>query len=105
MAVSAGAALPQKSALRPRRRRADGKNIQGETDMGMVMIKCPTSGRAIATGMEADRAGFGRSPVFFARTFCAICKSNHEWFAKEAWVHEVDGKRQASRPAHALEPA
>jgi len=73
--------------------------------MGMVMIKCPTSGRAIATGMEADRAGFSRSPVFFARTFCAICKSSHEWFAKEAWVHEVDGKRQASRDAHALEPA
>jgi hypothetical protein len=73
--------------------------------MGVVMIKCPASGRAIATGMEADREGFSRSPVFFARTFCAICKSSHEWFAKEAWVHEVDGRRRASRPAHALEPA
>jgi hypothetical protein len=73
--------------------------------MGMVMIKCPASGRAIATGMEADRAGFSRSPVFFARTFCGICKSSHEWFAKEAWVHEINGKRPASRPARALEPA
>jgi len=73
--------------------------------MGIVMIKCPGSGRAIATGMEADREGFSRSPVFFARTFCAICKSSHEWFAREAWVHEADEKRNAPRPALALEPA
>jgi hypothetical protein len=55
--------------------------------------------------MEADREGFSRSPVFFARTFCAICKSSHEWFAKEAWVHDVDGKRRAPRPTRILEPA
>ena len=73
--------------------------------MGMVMINCPASGRAIATGMEADREGFGRTPVFFARSFCAICRSSHEWFAKEAWVHEVDDKRSATRRACTLEPA
>lgn len=73
--------------------------------MGMVMIKCPASGRAIATGMEADREGFSRTPVFFARTFCAICRSSHEWFAKEAWVHEVSEKRSAPRRERTLEPA
>ena len=73
--------------------------------MGMVMIKCPASGRAIATGMEADREGFSRSPVFFARTFCAICRSSHEWFAMEAWVHDVAEKRRAQRHARTLEPA
>jgi hypothetical protein len=73
--------------------------------MGIVMIKCPESGRAIATGMEADRDRFSRSPVFFGRTFCAICKSSHEWFAREAWVHEVDEKRNAPRAALALQPA
>jgi hypothetical protein len=73
--------------------------------MGAVMIKCPESGRAIATGMEADRERFRRSPVFFARTFCAICKSSHEWFAKEAWVRELDEKRHAPKAALALEPA
>ena len=73
--------------------------------MGMVMIRCPASGRAIATGMEADREGFGRTPVFFARTFCAVCKSSHEWFAREAWVHAADAKRTASRTALAPQPA
>jgi hypothetical protein len=73
--------------------------------MGMVMIKCPTSGRAIATGMEADREGFSRTPVFFARTFYAICRSSHEWYAKEAWGHEVDEKRCAPGRVRTLEPA
>ena len=73
--------------------------------MGIVMIKCPASGRAIATGMEADLEDFSRSPVFFARTFCAICRSSHEWFAREAWVHELDEKRHSPRSAVALEPA
>ena len=71
--------------------------------MGIIMIKCPASGRAIATGMEADREGFSRSPVFFARTFCAICKSSHEWFAKEGWVHDLDRKRRAPRAERVLE--
>ena len=73
--------------------------------MGIVMIKCPKSGRAIATGMEADRERFSRSPVFFARSFCAICKSSHEWFAREAWVQEADGKCNVPRAALALQPA
>jgi hypothetical protein len=73
--------------------------------MGVVMIKCPESGRAIATGMEADRERFRRSPVFFARSFCSICKASHEWFAREAWVHEPDGKRHAPTAAVAVQPA
>jgi len=54
--------------------------------MGIVMIKCPNTGRAISTGMMADRPSWGSSPVFFSRTFCPICRIPHEWFAKEAWV-------------------
>jgi hypothetical protein len=56
--------------------------------MGVVMIKCPQTGREIRTGIKTDRQSFRRSAVFFARTYCAICRDDHEWFAKEAWVHE-----------------
>jgi hypothetical protein len=56
--------------------------------MGVVMIKCPRTGRAISTGMTADRDTFRSSAVFFARAYCAICQANHEWFAREAWVDE-----------------
>jgi hypothetical protein len=56
--------------------------------MGVVMIKCPQTGHEIPTGIKTDRQSFRCSAVFFARTYCAICRADHEWFAKEAWVHE-----------------
>ena len=56
--------------------------------MGTVMIRCPQTGREIPTGYEADPILFNATPVFFARAFCPICRAEHEWFAKEAWVCE-----------------
>ena len=56
--------------------------------MGMVMIRCPETRQAISTGMHVDRATFHSSPVFFSRTYCLLCRTTHEWFAKDAWVCE-----------------
>jgi hypothetical protein len=56
--------------------------------MGTVMIRCPQTGREIPTGYEVDPARFSSMPVFFARSYCPICRTEHEWFAKEAWVCE-----------------
>ena len=56
--------------------------------MGMVMVRCPQTGHAIPTGIEIDRESFGRSTVFFSRTRCPICRADHAWFAREAWVDE-----------------
>lgn len=62
--------------------------------MGIVMIKCPDTGRDIPTGIIADRASFDSTPVFFARVHCPICQTEHEWFAQEAWVCEgVEAER------------
>jgi hypothetical protein len=58
--------------------------------MGAVMVKCPDTGRPIRTGMVADRDSFSATPVFFAKVHCPICKTEHEWFAKEAWVCESE---------------
>jgi len=57
--------------------------------MGTVMIKCPDTGHDISTGMMADRSSFSATPVFFARVLCPICNTQHEWFAREAWVCEA----------------
>ena len=65
--------------------------------MGIVMIRCPKTGREISTGMEADATSFSATPVFFARSYCPICRTEHEWFAKEAWVCDA-------APAHAQRP-
>ena len=56
--------------------------------MGMVMVRCPQTGHAIPTGIKTDRESFGRRAVFFSRTHCPICNTYHDWFAREAWVHE-----------------
>ena len=39
--------------------------------MGTVMIHCPKTGKAVSTGMHADRAAFGSMPVLAAR--CVRC--------------------------------
>lgn len=62
--------------------------------MGIVMVKCSRTGRAISTGMEMDPVLFSRSPVFFGRTFCPHCAVEHEWFARDAWVDEGVGAPQ-----------
>ena len=62
----------------------------GDGIVGTVMIKCPDTGRDIATGIIADRESFNATPVFFARVYCPACRTEHEWFAKEAWVCEAD---------------
>lgn len=56
--------------------------------MGTLMIKCPNTGSAISTGIQINRSTFNNMPVFFGRTLCPICQTQHEWFARAAWVQE-----------------
>ena len=71
--------------------------------MGMVMVKCPQTGHAISTGIKTDRESFRRSTVFFSRTLCPFCRTDHAWFARDAWVDEpsirMRGRRSAGSPA------
>ena len=60
--------------------------------MGNLMIKCPKTGCEISTGIQMDRSTFQSMPVFFARTLCPICQTQHEWFARAAWVQEPKAK-------------
>jgi hypothetical protein len=67
--------------------------------MGVVMIKCPNTSRAISTGVITTREEFGSIPVFFARAYCPICRVEHEWFAQDAWVADSDADVLAEFPA------
>ena len=67
--------------------------------MGLIMIRCPVTGHEISTGMQADRFSFNHSPVFFGHTFCPICRGDHHWFAKDAWVREPKEKHEFNRPS------
>jgi len=72
--------------------------------MGIVMIRCPQTGREIPTGIAADRESFRAMPVFFARVNCPICRIEHEWFAKDAWVCDAAPAPHASRPTSLARP-
>jgi hypothetical protein len=58
------------------------------------MIRCPQTGREISTGVLTDEESFNTAPVFFARSYCPLCRTEHEWFAKDAWVRETEASRQ-----------
>jgi hypothetical protein len=68
-----------------------------EAQMGIIVIKCPNTGREIPTGLEVDRHAFQGVPVFFSRTYCQICRTNHEWFAKDARVKDEGGRAPSGR--------
>jgi len=64
--------------------------------MGIVMIQCPATGRAIATGIAVDRETFNATPVFYSQVFCPFCRTEHQWFAKEAWIGESSSGCEAA---------
>jgi hypothetical protein len=51
--------------------------------MGMITIRCPKTRQGVSTGRYVEPTTFRSSPVFFSRTYCPLCRSMHEWFAKE----------------------
>jgi hypothetical protein len=63
--------------------------------MGILMIRCSKTGRAISTGTYVEAASFRSSPVFFGQTYCSHCNAIHEWFAKDAWVCDSETSDQA----------
>jgi hypothetical protein len=67
--------------------------------MGTVMVKCPVTGQDISTGIVADRESFNSTPVFFGRVDCPLCRTEHVWFAKDAWVCESTASAPSSRTA------
>jgi hypothetical protein len=54
--------------------------------MGVVMITCPTTGRAISSGIESDRQTFDSLPDTLSRSKCPLCGAEHVWWTREAWL-------------------
>ena len=54
--------------------------------ISIVMVRCPTTGRELSTGIEMDAATFERLPDIRSQMMCPICKLNHIWSIREAWL-------------------
>jgi hypothetical protein len=54
--------------------------------MPMVMIRCPQTGKAVATGIDTDPESFRKLPDVLAFVLCPHCGLEHAWRRDEAWL-------------------
>jgi hypothetical protein len=59
--------------------------------MGVLMIRCPNTGRDISTGIETDAASFSQVGDVLAHSRCPLCGLEHAWWKREAWLSEPSG--------------
>lgn len=52
--------------------------------MGVLLIKCPNTGREFATGIHVDADTLSRVPQEFTHTHCPYCKVEHSRLPREA---------------------
>ncbi len=56
--------------------------------MGAVLIRCPKTGHAVATGIETESEELRRFPPVECRLHCPACGSEHVWTVAEAFFAE-----------------
>ena len=54
--------------------------------MSSVMIRCPTTGRAVSTAIEMEPSVFRKLPDVSGRMLCPVCGEEHIWTARAAWL-------------------
>jgi hypothetical protein len=59
---------------------------QEEGIMGVVMIRCPSTGHAVSTGIEMP--SMDRLPTVVGTMVCSACGGMHEWTRADAWLAE-----------------
>lgn len=64
--------------------------------MSTIMIRCPTAGEQVSTGILVDRVTSARIPSIRARMRCPACGAEHAWTRLEACLAEAPF-RDASR--------
>jgi hypothetical protein len=57
--------------------------------MGVLMLRCPTTGRGFATGVNTDEATFKRMPDAIGTARCPHCGHEHPWRPSDARLLDV----------------
>jgi hypothetical protein len=52
----------------------------------VVMVRCPTTGRELSTGIEMDAATFEQLPDIRSQIKCPVCNLDHSWSTRDAWL-------------------
>lgn len=59
--------------------------------MSSVMIRCPTTGRAVSTAVETEPAVFRKLPNVSGHMLCPACGQEHVWAVRSAWLADAPG--------------
>jgi hypothetical protein len=51
-----------------------------------MMVRCPTTGGEISTGVEMDAATFGQLAEIRSQMKCPLCGVDHTWSTRDAWL-------------------
>ena len=54
--------------------------------LGIVMVRCPKTGRELSTGIEMDAATLAQLPDIRSKIECPLCRVEHIWSTREAWL-------------------
>jgi hypothetical protein len=54
--------------------------------LGIVMVRCPKTGRELSTGIEMDAASLEQLPDIRSKIECPVCGVEHVWSTREAWL-------------------
>lgn len=58
--------------------------------MGILLIRCPNTGRELSTGVQVEADTLSQLPQVAGGTHCPHCASVHFWLPREArWVEAV----------------
>jgi hypothetical protein len=55
---------------------------------GMILIKCPNTGKEVFTGMKLDARSFEVSDFKNQWFNCSDCKQRHIWSKKDAFLKD-----------------
>jgi hypothetical protein len=57
--------------------------------MGLLMLRCPTTGQGFDAGIDTDEATLKRTPDTIRTAHCPHCGQEHEWRPSDARVLDV----------------
>jgi hypothetical protein len=52
--------------------------------MGVLMLKCPTTGQEFSTGIHLEEDSFQKLPDTVTKSHCPHCGSLHSWWTRDA---------------------
>jgi hypothetical protein len=61
----------------------------GDSRMGVLLFRCPRTGKTFSTGIQVDGSAVQELPQVLTSSACPHCGSEHHWWTREATVAEA----------------